>query len=59
MERKWVSVELAGDDAVNFRAVLKLNSIYYEPSACYNLTHFEVFANESEIEFLNVFLETL
>lgn len=60
MKRKWVSVELYGSDADNFRAILKLNKIDYCPSACGDrYTHFSIYASENEIEFLNVFLETL
>ena len=57
--RKYYNVELNKDDAEKLKEFLKLNGIYFEPSSCYNLIHFEIEANEKEIKKVGDFLETL
>lgn len=55
--RKWKSVELTKELAGRFKEVLRDYHIKAEPSACYNLVHFECFVNESETELLNNWLK--
>lgn len=57
--KKWYSVELNKDNAEKFKVFLKLNGIYYEPSSCYNLIHFEIKADAREAKLVDDFLETL
>lgn len=57
--KKWYSVELNKDDAEKFKVFLKLNGIYYEPSSCYNLIHFEIKADAKEVKLVDDFLEIL
>ena len=57
--KKFYSVELNKDDAEKLKHYLKSSGIYYEPSSCYNLIHFEVKADEAELKMVNEFLETL
>ena len=57
--KQFYSAELNKDDAEKLKAYLKENGIYFEPSACYNLIHFEIKADETELQQVNNFLETL
>lgn len=57
--KHFYSVELNKDDAEKLKAFLKSNGIYFEPSSCYNLVHFEIKANEKELAEANTFLENL
>ena len=57
--KHFYSVELNNDDAEKLKAFLKSNGIYFEPSSCYNLVHFEVKADEKELAKVNAFLENL
>ena len=57
--KQWYSVELNKEDAEKLRVYLKTEGIYYEPSSCYNLIHFEVKADEAELNKINAFLKTL
>lgn len=57
--REFYNVELTKDEAEKFKAYLKANGIYFEPSACYNLIHFEVKMNKEELKMVNEFLENL
>ena len=57
--KKWYSVELNKDEAEKMKTYLKANGIYFEPSSCYNLIHFEIKADEKEIKKVGDFLETL
>ena len=57
--RKYYNVELNKDDAEKLKAFLKLNGIYFEPSACYNLIHFEIKVNEEELNMVDNFLDGL
>ena len=57
--KTWYSVELNKENAEKLKAFLKENGIYYEPSSCYNLIHFEIKADEAEAEKVNAFLENL
>lgn len=57
--KHFYNVELNKEDAEKLKAYLKDNGIYFEPSACYNLVHFEVKADEMEIEKINRFLAEL
>ena len=50
--KNFYSVELNKDNAEKLKEYLKLNGIYFEPSACYNLIHFEVKVDEAELETL-------
>lgn len=57
--KTFYNVELDKADAEKLKVFLKENGIYFEPSECYNLIHFEVKADETELEKVNAFLETL
>ena len=57
--KKWYSVEPNKADAEEFKVFLKLNGIYYEPSSCYNLIHFEIKADANEVKKVDNFLENL
>lgn len=57
--REFYNVELNKDEAEKFKVYLKANGIYFEPSACYNLIHFEVMMNKAELKMVNEFLENL
>ena len=57
--KHFYNVELNKEDAEKLKVFLKENGIYFEPSSCYNLVHFEVKANEAELKMVNDFLENL
>lgn len=57
--KAFYSVELSRDNAEKFKVYLKENGIYFEPSSCYNLIHFEIKVDETELEKVNGFLEKL
>ena len=57
--KNFYNVELNKEDAEKLKAYLKENGIYFEPSSCYNLIHFEVKVDEKELEKVNGFLEKL
>jgi hypothetical protein len=57
--RKFYNVELNKANAERFKVYLRANGIYFEPSACYNLVHFQVKLNEAELEMVNEYLEKL
>ena len=54
--KAFYNVELNKADAEKLKVFLKENGIYFEPSECYNLIHFEVKADELELEKVNKFL---
>lgn len=57
--KHFYSVELNKEDAEKLKAFLKENGIYFEPSACYNLIHFEIKVGKEELEKVNGFLKNL
>lgn len=57
--KHFYNVELNKQDAEKLKTFLKVNKIYFEPSECYNLIHFEVKADEKELDKVNEFLEKL
>lgn len=57
--RKFYSVELDKAKAERFKVYLRANGIYFEPSSCYNLIHFEVRLNDAELKMVNEYLENL
>ena len=57
--KRFYNVELKKEDAEKLKVYLKENGIYFEPSACYNLVHFEINVNEEEVKKVNAFLEKL
>lgn len=57
--KKYYNVELNKDDAEKLKAYLKAEGIYFEPSSCYNLIHFEIKVDEEELKKVNDFLENL
>lgn len=59
LNKKYYNVELTPDKADKLKAYLKAESIYFEPSQCYNLVHFEILASETELAKANNFLKTL
>ena len=57
--KHFYNVELNKEDAEKLKAYLKENGIYFEPSSCYNLVHFEIKVDELEAKKVNKFLEEL
>lgn len=57
--KHFYNAELNKEDAEKLKVYLKENGIYFEPSACYNLIHFEIKADEAELENINKFLAGL
>ncbi len=57
--KHYYSVELNKEDAERLKVYLKDNGIYFEPSSCYNLIHFEVKVDDAEFKMVNDFLENL
>lgn len=57
--RKFYSVELDKAKVERFKVYLRANGIYFEPSSCYNLIHFEVRLNDAELNMVNAYLENL
>ena len=57
--KQYYNVELNRDDAEKLKAYLKENGIYFEPSSCYNLIHFEIKVDEAELKMVDSFLENL
>lgn len=57
--KAFYNVELNKEDAEKLKAYLKENGIYFEPSSCYNLIHFEIKVDKEELEKVNGFLENL
>lgn len=57
--KNFYNVELNKEDAEKLKAYLKANGIYFEPSSCYNLIHFEIKVNAEELKQVNGFLEKL
>lgn len=56
MNKTWCSVELNKTDADIFSKYLRDKGIYFEPSSCYNLVHFECHMNNIERETANEFI---
>lgn len=57
--KHFYNVELNEKDAEKLKAYLRENGIYFEPSSCYNLIHFEIKVDEAEAEKVNKFLAEL
>lgn len=57
--KRFYNVELNKEKAEKLKAYLKENKIYFEPSACYNLIHFEIKADMEELEKVNGFLKKI
>ena len=57
--KHFYNVELNKEEAEKLKAFLKISGIYFEPSECYNLIHFEIKADETELEKVNKFLAEL
>ena len=57
--KRFYNAELNKENAEKLKAYLKENGIYFEPSACYNLVHFEIKVDEAELEKVNKFLAEL
>lgn len=57
--KHFYNVELNKEDAEKLKAYLKENGIYFEPSSCYNLVHFEMKVDKAEAEKVNKFLAEL
>lgn len=57
--KNFYSVELGKDNAEKLKAFLKAEGIYFEPSSCYNLIHFEIKVDDAELKMVNDFLENL
>lgn len=54
--KAFYNVELNHEAADKLKVFLKDNNIYFEPSQCYNLVHFEIKADENEAQTINNFL---
>ena len=52
----YYHIDLNTEKAEALKVFLKENQIYFEPSQCYNLIHFEIKADEKEAEKVNKFL---
>lgn len=57
--RTWKNVELEKSEYEKFRTYLKEKNICYEPSACFNLVHVELFVDDKETEMLQQFLDRM
>lgn len=57
--KHFYNVELNKEKAEKLKVYLKENGIYFEPSSCYNLIHFEIKVDKEELEKVNDFLENL
>lgn len=57
--KKWVNVDLKGNDAKRFRNYCADMHLKTETSGAGEYTHFEVLCNEEEKENANNFLSTL
>lgn len=57
--KDFYSVELNQVDAEKLKAYLKGNGIYFEPSSCYNLIHFEIKVDDAELKMVNDFLKNI
>lgn len=57
--KKWYACEVSKDDYSKLRVFLKENNIRYEPSACGDLVHVEVFIDAREFEITERFLYSL
>ena len=57
--KQYYRADLPQKTAESLKAFLKENEIYFEPSSCYDLVHFEVLANPEEIEKINKFLDSI
>lgn len=57
--KKYYSIELTVEKAEALKHFLKTEAIYFEPSQCYNLIHFEIKADTEEVKKVNDFLDTL
>jgi hypothetical protein len=58
--RKFYSVELKEQTKIDaLRVKLKEMLIYYEPSECYGMVHFEILLTPDEVVTLNSFLDTI
>ena len=57
--KHFYNVELNKDDAEKLKVYLRDNGIYFEPSSCYSLIHFEIKVDEAEAEKVNKFLAEL
>lgn len=56
---KFYSVELDKVSAEKLKAFLKEKGIYFEPSSCYNLVHFEIKLSKDKLQEVEEFLNTL
>lgn len=56
---KWYSVELDQNNADKLKAFLRAEEIYFEPSSCYNLIHFEIRMDREKEKKVEDFLDTL
>ena len=58
--RKFYSIELKEQTKIDaLKVKLKEMSIYYEPSECYGMMHFEILLIPDEVVMLNDFLDTI
>lgn len=62
---KWYNVEIPYNTretikrADNFKFWLSENGFKFEPSACGDMVHFEIYANENDLQAINNALDTI
>jgi hypothetical protein len=54
---KWYNTELSRQDAERLSYYLTKNSIKFETSGAYNLTHFEILATPKQAEMINTWID--
>lgn len=58
-QKNFYNTELTPEKAEELKVFLRTNNVYFEPSACYNLIHFEILADAEELQKINAFLDTI
>lgn len=58
-KKRWYNVELQERQAEAFKAYLRCQEIYFEPSSADNLVHFKCLMDADEKYFTNLFLRSL
>lgn len=58
-KKRWYNVELQERQAELFKAYLRCQEIYFEPSSAGNLVHFQCLMDADEKYFTNLFLRSL
>ena len=56
---KWYNIELTKVISGELKYFLLENNITFETSGCGSLTHFEIYASQTQAAMINSFLDTL